>query len=120
MGCALDPRPSGQTQSEIFVVILAAKKHLLSTVSSLGDVMWDSRYDHFCQPRHGRSIALIGIASPYFSEIRFGIELIGDPERRAELHHWLDQRLRPLFDRRALPVTEDILLSCANRYSLAP
>jgi hypothetical protein len=45
-----------------------------------------------------------------FAEIRFGIELIGDAERRAELHHWLDQRLRPLFDRRALPVTEDILL----------
>ena len=45
-----------------------------------------------------------------FAEIRFGIELIADPERRAELHHWLAQRLRPLFDRRALPVTEDILL----------
>ena len=45
-----------------------------------------------------------------FAEIRFGIELIGDPERRAVLHHWLAQRLRLLFDRRALPVTEDILL----------
>lgn len=45
-----------------------------------------------------------------FAEIRFGIELIGDPERRAELHRWLDQRLRPLFDRRVLPITEDILL----------
>ena len=45
-----------------------------------------------------------------FAEIRFGIELIGDLERRAELYHWLDQRLRPLFDRRVLPVTEGILL----------
>lgn len=45
-----------------------------------------------------------------FAEIRFGIELIGDPERRAELHHWLDQRLHPLFDRRTLPITEDTLL----------
>lgn len=45
-----------------------------------------------------------------FAEIRFGIELIGDPERRAELHRWLDQRLRPLFDRRTLPITEDVLL----------
>lgn len=44
-----------------------------------------------------------------FAEIRFGIELIGDHARRTELHHWLDHRLRPLFDRRALPVTEDIL-----------
>jgi toxin FitB len=42
-----------------------------------------------------------------FAEIRFGIELIGEPERRAELNHWLDQRLRPLFDRRRLPVSND-------------
>jgi predicted nucleic acid-binding protein len=45
-----------------------------------------------------------------FAEIRFGVELIGEPERRTELHHWLDQRLRRLLDRRVLPVTEDILL----------
>jgi hypothetical protein len=45
-----------------------------------------------------------------FAEIRFGIELIGNPERRAKLNHWLDQRLRSLFNRRALPITEDILL----------
>lgn len=45
-----------------------------------------------------------------FAEIRFSIELIGDPERRADLRHWLDQRLRPLSGRRALPITEDILL----------
>lgn len=45
-----------------------------------------------------------------FAEIRFGIELIGDPERRSELRHRLDQRLRPLFGRRALPITEDVLL----------
>lgn len=45
-----------------------------------------------------------------FAEIRFGIELVDDPGRRAELSHWLDQRLRPLFERRALPVTEDDLL----------
>jgi predicted nucleic acid-binding protein len=45
-----------------------------------------------------------------FAEIRFGIELIADPGRRAEISHWLDRRLRPLFDRRTLPITEDILL----------
>jgi toxin FitB len=45
-----------------------------------------------------------------FAEIRFGIELIGDPERRSERNHWLDQRLRPLFGRRTLPITEAILL----------
>ena len=40
----------------------------------------------------------------------FGNELIGDLVRRSQLNHWLDQRLRPLFGRRALPITEDILL----------
>jgi predicted nucleic acid-binding protein len=40
----------------------------------------------------------------------FGNELIGDLVRRSQLNHWLDQRLRPLFRRRALPVTEAILL----------
>lgn len=43
------------------------------------------------------------------AEIRFGIERIGDPVRRAALHDWLAQKLRPMFEQRALPVTEDIL-----------
>jgi predicted nucleic acid-binding protein len=36
-----------------------------------------------------------------FAEIRFGIELIGDPERRAVLHHWLAQPRRA--ERAAVP-----------------
>jgi len=45
-----------------------------------------------------------------FAEIRFGIELVSEPTRRAELRHWLDHRLRPMFAHRVLAVTEDILL----------
>jgi toxin FitB len=45
-----------------------------------------------------------------FAEVRFGIEQIGDPARRADLMHWLDRTLRPLFARRVLQVTEDVLL----------
>jgi len=45
-----------------------------------------------------------------FAEVRFGIEQIGDPARRADLMHWLDRTLRPLFAGRVLPVTEDVLL----------
>jgi hypothetical protein len=44
-----------------------------------------------------------------FAEIRFGIERIGDAVRRAALHDWLGQKLRPMFEQRALPVSEDIL-----------
>jgi len=45
-----------------------------------------------------------------FAEIRFGIELIAAPERRAELRHWLEQQLRPMFTTRILPISEDVLL----------
>lgn len=45
-----------------------------------------------------------------FAEIRFGIELLSEPTRRAELRHWLDHRLRPMFTHRVLAVTEAILL----------
>lgn len=45
-----------------------------------------------------------------FAEIRFGIEQLADPERRAALNTWLNTTLRPLFARRTLPVTEDVIL----------
>lgn len=45
-----------------------------------------------------------------FAEIRFGIELVSEPTRRAELRQWLDHRLRPMFAHRVLAITEDILL----------
>jgi predicted nucleic acid-binding protein len=45
-----------------------------------------------------------------FAEIRFGIERMADPARRADLVHWLDRTLRPLFAGRVLSVTEDVLL----------
>ncbi|MGA1994718.1 MAG: type II toxin-antitoxin system VapC family toxin [Bryobacteraceae bacterium] len=44
------------------------------------------------------------------AEIRFGIELVGEPGRRAELHEWLTRKVRPMFDQRVLPITEDIML----------
>jgi len=45
-----------------------------------------------------------------FAEIRFGIELQVDPVRRAELNGWLALTLRPTFEGRVLPITEDIML----------
>ncbi len=44
------------------------------------------------------------------AEIRFGIEKLDDPARRARLTEWLDGRLRPLFAGRILPLDEDALL----------
>lgn len=45
-----------------------------------------------------------------FAEIRFGIEIVPDPLRRAELHDWLTLKVRPLFTLRTLPVSEDVML----------
>lgn len=41
---------------------------------------------------------------------RTGIELVADAGRRAELADWLAHKVRPLFDRRVLPVSEDVML----------
>ena len=45
-----------------------------------------------------------------FAEIRFGIELLDDPNRRAELNDWLALTLRPTFEGCILPITEDVML----------
>jgi toxin FitB len=44
-----------------------------------------------------------------FAEIRFGIELLPDASRRAELNDWLTHKVRPMFEQRVLPITEDIM-----------
>ncbi|MBV1694063.1 MAG: PIN domain-containing protein [Hyphomicrobiales bacterium] len=45
-----------------------------------------------------------------FAEVRFGIEQIAEPARRADLVQWLDRTLRPLFAGRIVAVTEEVLL----------
>lgn len=43
------------------------------------------------------------------AEIRFGIELVADSSRRAELNDWLQHRVLPMFEDRVLPVSEDVM-----------
>jgi hypothetical protein len=49
------------------------------------------------------------VSSVTLAEIRFGIELVTDAGKRAELNDWLTHKVRPMFDQRVLPVTEDIM-----------
>jgi predicted nucleic acid-binding protein len=49
------------------------------------------------------------VSAVTIAEIRFGIELVGDATRRAELSSWLDHAVRPMFEQRILPVSEDII-----------
>jgi predicted nucleic acid-binding protein len=49
------------------------------------------------------------VSSVTFAEIRFGIELLDDPHRRADLTDWLTHKLRPMFEQRVLVVSEDVM-----------
>ena len=49
------------------------------------------------------------ISSVTVAEIRYGIEAVSDPFRRAEIHDWLTHKVRPMFDQRVLEVSEDIM-----------
>ena len=51
----------------------------------------------------------LNVSSVTLAEIRFGIELVADAGRRAELNDWLTHKIRPLFARRVLPVSEDTM-----------
>ena len=45
------------------------------------------------------------------AELRFGIELLSEgSSQRDELSNWLTHKVRPMFDRRVLPVSEDVML----------
>jgi predicted nucleic acid-binding protein len=55
-------------------------------------------------------LALLHVSIVTFAEIRFGIELLTDANRRSELNEWLTHRVRPMFEGRVLAITEDILL----------
>lgn len=44
-----------------------------------------------------------------FAEIRFGIEIVADAVRRAELGDWLAHKVRPMFERRVLAISEDVM-----------
>ncbi len=49
------------------------------------------------------------ISAVTIAELRFGIERLDAGERRDELNRSLTHTIRPMFDERTLPVTDDIL-----------
>jgi toxin FitB len=49
------------------------------------------------------------ISSITLAEIRFGIEVVADAARRAELNDWVTHKVRPMFEQRVLPITEDVM-----------
>lgn len=57
------------------------------------------------------SLDQLYVSAITMAELRFGIENLPEENRsrRDELNHWLAQTIRPMFDRRVLPITEDIM-----------
>jgi predicted nucleic acid-binding protein len=49
------------------------------------------------------------ISTVTLAELRFGIERLDASERRDELNRWLTHTVRPMFNQRVLPATEDVL-----------
>jgi toxin FitB len=49
------------------------------------------------------------ISAVTLAEIRFGIESLPDANRRAELTDWLTNKVRPMFEQRVLPISENIM-----------
>lgn len=56
-----------------------------------------------------KPLELLHVSVVTLAEIRFGIEVVADADRRAELGEWLAHKLRPMFDGRVLPVSEDVM-----------
>jgi predicted nucleic acid-binding protein len=54
-------------------------------------------------------LELLYVSSVTFAEIRFGIELVSDANRRTALNDWLAHKVRPMFEQRVLAITEDIM-----------
>jgi predicted nucleic acid-binding protein len=50
------------------------------------------------------------VSAVTLAEFRFGIELVDEPNRRADLNDWLANKVRPMFGGRVLQITEDIML----------
>ena len=57
----------------------------------------------------GQPLDDLFVSTVTFAEIRWGIETVGDPIRRAELDDWLQHKVRPMFDQRVLEVSEDVM-----------
>lgn len=57
----------------------------------------------------GRPLDELFVSTATFAEIRYGIDMVADPIRRAELNDWLTHKVRPMFDQRVLDVSEDVM-----------
>ncbi len=70
-----------------------------------------------CQPEQrapqfiaGQPLETLCISVVTLAEIRSGIEQLPEHPRRSKLNEWLAHSVRPMFEQRVLPITEDVML----------
>ena len=56
-----------------------------------------------------QALEALYVSAVTLAEIRFGIERVADAGRRAALNDWLAHKVRPMFEQRVLPVSEDVM-----------
>jgi hypothetical protein len=82
--------------------------YLLDTnvVSAFRRAKQDERAVSFvaAQPMASLYLSVVSLA-----ELRYGIERLEDLTKREDLKAWLNTRVRPMFDGRILPVSEDVM-----------
>jgi predicted nucleic acid-binding protein len=59
----------------------------------------------------GQPVEQLYVSAVTLAEIRYGIERLDDAGRRLELNDWLTHKVRPMFERRVLAVTEDVMFN---------
>ncbi|HUB95878.1 MAG TPA: type II toxin-antitoxin system VapC family toxin [Stellaceae bacterium] len=52
------------------------------------------------------------VSAVTIAELRFGIEIVTDPAWRSDLQDWLSHKVRPMFEGRVLPISEDVMVKC--------
>jgi predicted nucleic acid-binding protein len=57
----------------------------------------------------GQALDCLYVSTVTLAELRFGIELLPEVGLRTDLADWLTHKIRPMFDQRVLPVSEDIV-----------
>jgi toxin FitB len=57
----------------------------------------------------GQALETLFVSSVTFAEIRYGIEMLAQPNKRVELQDWLTHKVRPLFEMRVLEISEDVM-----------
>jgi toxin FitB len=56
-----------------------------------------------------QSLDHLYVSTVTLAEIRFGIELLSDANLRVKLSDWLTHKIRPMFEQRVLPISEDVI-----------